>query len=305
MSEFRSTIVIADWGQPHLLRVVLDGLIERSVHRHKILVVTSDPALDVHLDYGDSRARDWDVDPASDQFVKRFASTPDMFATSRERFEKYGIELIDVTAETIAFRQKYQRGEIYPGKTNADDGVDIAFKNNLGIERCQTEWVLPNWDADMFPGYGWDESLVAYAERAAPNEAMVPTHVQPHLYGHDVDLRLADPWVTLRAVANGRLSMPAQRTLPTGGPWVTLAEWDAFCRAIGSTEEIREACNERRLLHWNPMMVRKRDADAVGRYSYKGAGYDMELDTVLGARGFTKVSFKDSFILHKGYPPPA
>ena len=53
------------------------------------------------------------------------------------------------------------------------------------------------------------------------------------------------------------------------------------------------------------MMVRKRDADAVGRYSYKGAGYDMEFDTVLGARGFTKVSFKDSFILHKGYPPPA
>jgi hypothetical protein len=297
-TSYASTIVIADWGQPHLVDLVLRGLVKNSRYAHKILVVTSDPALD-RREKGSMnlRARDWELDPESGALSRRFDSTEHLAQERRGWLEEHGIEIVDVTREAMEHRARYRTGQVYPGKTEPEDGVDIAFKNNWGIGLCKTEWVLPNWDADMYPGKDWDKSLVDYARHAAAKEALVPTHVQPHFFENPP--AWSDPWTEAR-LCNSRLAMPTAHNHRELGAWVTEEEWDAFCARCRRLQAIRERAGERLKLHWNPIMIRKSDVDRLGRYSYKGPGYDLDLDDVIARDGFTKVSFMDSFILHKG-----
>ncbi len=291
---FVSTITIPVLGQPHLLRAALYGLVHNSFYRHRIIVLHSNPLAYPSDPAHAGSARDWEVD-VNGASHERFTSVESFLESHAGWLDSHGIESVDVTSEALAFRA---------GHVGAwEGGVDIAFKNNFGLRMTATEWTVPNWDADFYPGMHWDEPLVDFAMRAAPKSMLVPTHMQPRLF--DEIPSWSDPWMQAREGAQNRLAIPTLATVrDRGAAYVTREAFLAFCglmRRPGAM--IHERPGVREKLHWVPAMLRTREVREAGGYGYQGAGYDVEFDDRLGARGFDKVGFLDSFILHKGYVP--
>jgi hypothetical protein len=146
---------------------------------------------------------------------------------------------------------------------------------------------------------------VDFASRAGEKLMLVPMHVQPRPFA--ALPTWDDPWTSARQVASNVLGMPTTRSVHVSSsdvrPWVTSEEFAAFCAKMARPGvTIEERPGVRSLLHWVPAMLRTRELVSAGGYSLMGCGYDLEIDNRLGALGFRKIGFCDSFQLHKGFP---
>ena len=297
---FASTITIPVLGQPHFLEAALVGLVKNSFYKHRIIILKSNPI--AYADpFHDPQVRDWVVIEGQEKQVH--ASVDDMLGKRAAWLNEHDVLVIDVTEDVLAFRDHYRRGEIYPGKTDVEGGADIAFKNNVGLVKTDTEWTIPNWDADFYPGLHWDKPLVEYARSSPSSEKamLVPMHVQPRHFAARPAWN--DPWKQAREVAANVLTLPTTRKTDRDHPWVTEQEFFQFIGSMNKRESVRERPGARAFLHWVPAMIRTGQVRDVGGYDLNGCGYDILFDNKLGDRGFQKIGFLDSFILHKGYPP--
>lgn len=302
-----STIAIPCYQHPNFLWAALRSLVEHSYYKHRIIVVWSDPAR-VEPGFGQPKtsASDWvtRIDGDGGRFEQRYTSIKDMLVREAAWLSAHGVENFDITDEYIEFRRGFERdrGAEFHG------GVATAFHNNWGLARTDTEWTIPNWDADFYAGWHWDKSIFDYVTDHRPQrEYLIPMHAQPALVA-EAQIAAWDAWRDSHAISTHRLAIPTSRVLQdTGGskhPITTREELFAFerkTRRPGAV--IREPCGLRRQLHWVPWILRTEDIRAVGNFNYQGPGYDLAFDNAFGERGFVKVGFCDAFIMHKGWPP--
>jgi hypothetical protein len=261
------------------MHAALHGLVENSYYRHRIIVIVSHAA---------TPATDFEIVDGKRQ--RTFVSLDNYFTRHAEWLTANGVEIVYVDSQT--FRDKHYRSEPTRSGNGWEGGVDTAFKNNCGLDLTVTEWTIPNWDADFYPAKHWDKPIFDYIrERDPRNEYLVPMHVQP---------ALPDAVESCH-----RLAIPTAMSVD-GFAYVTSPKWESFadCHAQAG-QTIREPCGARAQLHWVPWILRTSDIRSIGGFSYMGSGYDLEFDNEFGRRGFTKVGFCDSFVLHKGYVLPA
>jgi len=300
---FASTITIPVLGQPHFLEAALVGLVKNSFYKHRIIVLKSNPDAFSDPDHA-GQVRDWVI--VDGKATLTHESVDAMLAKRSDWLTEHNIRVIDVTTEAVAFQERYCRGEVVAGKTRVEGRTDVAFKNNLGLAATDTEWTIPNWDADFYPGLHWDKPLVDYARASSPHSKpmLVPQHAQPRWFSELP--AWGDPWAEARQVAANALTVPTTRKLADGKPWVTELEFFAYCarmRASDRIHRIHERPGARTRLHWVPAMLRTQQVRDVGGYELTGSGHDLLFDNKLGDQGFQKTGFLDAFILHKGYPP--
>lgn len=302
-----STITIPCYTQPNFLHVALHALIANSYYRHRIIVLWSDPK-QVNFE---SRGLVDDWEWQGDEITQPYKSVREFLSMHGTWLSDNAIEVVDVTEEEIPFCERYARGEVFAGKTRPQGGVDIAFKNNVGLRMTKTEWTIPNWDCDFYPDKHWDKPIFDYALGGKhEREYLIPMHAQPHVMTAEASASW-DTWRDSPAISCHRLAMPtlARRKFnKEGGEYtiytVTEPEFFAFCdKARRPGAQIREKCGARSRLHWVPWIVPTAPVVESGGFSYQGSGYDIEFDDRLGRLGFTKVGFCDAFILHKGFPP--
>lgn len=288
----KSTIVIPNTCQPNFMHAALHGLVENSFYKHRIIVMHTDPAR-----FPD-RAQVTDFEIVDGRRQKTFSSLRHFFDHHAVWLRENNVEVIDVTDGTVEFHDRHiSRGGKFEG------GTALAFINNLGISMTDTEWAIPNWDADFYPGLHWDKPIFDYAQRCGPRQYLIPMHVQPVLVTPD-EAASWDAWRDSSKVAVHRMAIPTT-TIVDGHAYVTAGEFQRFQeRYRRPGETIQEPCGVRARLHWVPWILRTEDYRAVGGFNYQGPGYDLAFDNAMGTAGFTKVGFCDSFIVHKGYPLP-
>ena len=295
MSVIVSTIVIPLLGQPSLLRAALKGLVKHSFYKHRIVVIKSDVVVTCLATNADFRARmlGWDI--IGNKRVQRYDSVETYLDEDRHWLRENNIEVYDISREISDFLKQHATDvKIVEG------GADIAFKNNYGLSITDTEWTIPNWDADFYPAPNWDKPLIEAAQYMAHKTVIVPTHVQPQFFDSPPDWK--DVWVDSRAAASNRLAIPTTHSVD-GCSYVTENEFIEFCASIKRPRDvIAEKPGVREKLHWVPALLRTDEVKSIGGYAYIGAGYDIEFDNRLGENGFMKYGYCDSFILHKGYP---
>ena len=146
---FDSTVVIPMLSQPNFLASALRGLVKHSLLSHRILVIYSHPEMQGHVPY-----QDYTVD-ISLRGYRKYASIRDYREKRGDWCAEHHIEFHDVTEQALAFEEQYKAGKIYSGG-NWEGGHDTAFKDNFGLALVDTEFVVNNFDADFYPGPGWD-----------------------------------------------------------------------------------------------------------------------------------------------------
>ena len=295
--SYRSTIIIPNTCQPNFMHAALHGLVENSFYRHRIIVMWSEPGEGVET------ATDFEI--VAGERKKTFGSLRAFFDHHQGWLERNGVEVMNVTARAAAFRARFERGEIYKDRPY-EGGSAVAWMNNLALSLVKTEWAIPNWDADFYPGRHWDRSIFDYASSLSKTakQYLIPMHVQPAA----MSLREAEAWDAWRdsgRISLHRMAIPTTRVVD-GFAYVTDEEFAKFQQAWARPgETIREPCGRRERLHWVPWILRTDDFNRVGGFSYQGSGYDLDFDNRMGDAGFTKVGLCDSFIVHKGYVLPS
>ena len=281
--QFVSTIIIPTLKHPNFLSTCIRGLLQNSAHRHKIIIVCSFPR---------TKADDFLINPETQEKYQEYETISEYLNANAELLTGCDIETIDATDKFVAFAEKYRRGEIYADKYEIQDGVDIAFKNNIGIEHTDTDWIIPNWDDDFYPSPAWDDNLLYIADKYKRNRTIfIPTHVQPLKF--DKVPVVKDIWSEFRHIACNRLMFPTDKD------YVTDEEWTEFCQKWSRWRMEIEPCGLRDRLHWVPILYRKEHLEEVGLYSYKGSGYDVEFDTRFAEHRFFKAGSLSSFVGHK------
>jgi hypothetical protein len=280
------TVMVPVFGHVNWTHVALHALRRNAVYPPKIVVAWSDPRVS-RKGVWQGEHGNWDGGPFED--MQAFIEHHKAWLDDNE------VTVVDLTERCLKFRQQCEQGKVH-GCRKFDDGCDIAFKNNVSMDYVDTDWCVPNWDADFHPGPEWDRPLVDYIESHPEPAVLIPTHVQP-----TTDVRARDvgnAWEdTRRIIAGNRLALYwPEKVVPESA-------FFSFCQKWSRNDTFSERCGERGRLHWVPTMV---PSDAVRRlqYSYKGSGYDVDFDDRLGGiLGLRKIGFMDSFILHKGYVP--
>jgi hypothetical protein len=297
-----STITVPAQGDPNYLHQCLHELIKNSYYKHRIIVIYDHPNPGVK-----EGARDFSIDPKTGERTQPHKNLDEFFTSHAGWLQENGIELRDVTDRYQLFYASYGRGEVYPGKTLAEGGVNIAFKDNVGLEMTTTEWMIPNWDTDFHPSMHWDKPIFDYALNLSREikEVVIPMHVQPqYMDGNPADF---DAWGTLsRSFARTHMAIPSRKRDNCGAVWVTEAEFFAYAERNKRSGLIVERCGDREQLHWVPWILRTEEIRKIGGFNYQGSGYDLEFDDRLRDKGgFSKVGICDSFVLHKGWAPLA
>ena len=287
-----STIIIPMYSQANFLSTTLKGLIKHSIFKHRILVIYSRPEI-----FGEAMTRDYIILGSTLEKGHRYMSVPQYYERNKNWCDENHVEFHDITEQCIPFRRDYEAGVIYPNGIWSG-GQDTAFKDNIGLDMTDTEYVINNWDADFYPGPGWDAPLIHVLRQFHDKMAVaMPVHVQPYTFEE------IPKWTNIfedsRHIANNRpvFALPKERQHSQ----IYDQEWVDFVYTWQRDEMIYERCGVRDYLHWVPTMMRTSDARTIGPWGYKGSGYDLEMDDRCGALGFTKVCPRTSFILHKGF----
>jgi hypothetical protein len=278
------TVIMPLFRQPNFLSMALYGLVTRSVTRPRILVVWSRREA-----YPETAPQIQDFLVDADRQVSR------PYATVQDWIARHGDW---ATAHNIAFHEVTQMGLQLRDKLGSDyiDGTDSAYKINYGIELADTEYIVPNYDADFFPSHGWDAALLACMRRHdGPKHTWIPTHVQPRYFDW--------LWPSFDDIEESRALACTHLTWPVGDARHIVAEvqWDGLVKSLTSGREIIEPCGARREAHWNPQAFRTEEFREHIKGFPWGTGTDLEVDNIAGRAGFTKVSTYRSFILHKGW----
>lgn len=286
------TIIVPCRERPNFLAVALDGLARYSYHRLHVIIVNSTPII-----WDDDLAPpDYYIDLETGERLGKYLRISQFCDMNPDLVKKLDISLIDVTENVGLFKAKYEQGLVYDGKTEYMDGVDIAYKDNIGLGLVDTPWVVPNWDDDFYPYQDWDKHLIDLVDRFPEKTIFIPRHVQP----------FSQEQINYFATNNqydfyGQAwFIETHRTLDGG--WVTEEEWANYCETHARDEVVVESCGNRQKCHYLPMLYRTDELmKTIGPYSYQGGGYEAEMDDRCGDFGFQKASSHRSFILHKGY----
>lgn len=313
-----STITIPVLTHPNFLHTMLHGLVRNSYYKHRIIIVWSDPeriraamgnwaeSERSHAEEGALRNAAVDFETTADgHMIQRFASVKHYLEHHATWLKEHSIESVEMTDASIEFRRRYVRGEIVPGKTNWEGGVDAAHKDNIGLAMTQTEWAIPDWNCDFYPGWHWDKPIFDYALNSSRmKEHLIPMFSQPLAMTPD-QVTHFDAWRDSPALCCHRMTTATSRlTIENPCPYVTRDEWFAFERRWAKPGEIiREPCGVRQKLCWVPWIMRTSEIRALGNLSYIGGGYDLVFDGLEAQAGFERVGFADSFLLHKGWTP--
>lgn len=282
------TIIIPCRERPNFLAIALDGLLKYSYHRLHTIIVNSTPTTfdPVHT------PPDYYFNSKTGERVQKYRRVADFCDANFELMNKLDVTLVDVTEKVARFRSKYEDGLVFEGKTEYMDGVDIAYKDNLGLDYVKTPWVVPNWDDDFYPYQDWDKHLIDVANNFPDKSVFIPRHVQPFLQSQ-IDSMEAN---------NQHMFYGQPWFLMPRDTYVTEDEWVAYCEEHSKDEVVVESCGDRINCHYLPMLYRTDDIlKTIGPFSYKGGGYEAEMDDRCRDFGFQKVSSHQSFILHKGY----
>ncbi len=286
------TIIIPMYRQPNHLATCLRGLIRNSHLQHRILVVWSDPG-----QFGHAKANDFAVDRESLVRYQKYTNVEDYIKRRGDWAVEHNIEFHNVTEQAKQFQVEYAAGIHHENPWM--DGTDTAWKDNVGIHMTESEFVVPNWDADFYPAPGWDEPLLHLANSLFSQKKeliFVPTHVQPVQF--DVLPEWKDIYVDCKYIACARLTLPLLRAENS----IFDEEFEEFFRKWRQEVFIAERPGLREHLHHFPVLYRTEQLkNTIGPYSYMGAGYDLEIDDRCGRLGFTKITPRNSYLMHKGY----
>lgn len=290
MSDSALTVIMPLFRQPNFLATALYGLVKNSTTNPKIIVVWSRQEAFVERS---PRPPDWLVYENRErfreyatvqEFIARHGTGPDSWCA------RHNITFYDATEEGHALRSEL--GDAYI------DGTDSAYKINLGIGMAETEYIVPNYDADFFPSEDWDGELYRLMrEHNGPKQTWIPTHVQPKFY------EVLPAWAENDELEASREIACTHLTWPVSDPLCILHEddWDDLSQygLYGKRPTIIEACGERRQAHWNPQAFRTEEFREYIKGFPWGTGTDLEVDNIAARAGFMKASSYRSFILHK------
>ena len=284
------SIILPLYGQANFLATSLYGLVRHSWTNPKILVVYSRPEI-----FGEAPTRDFMVRKDLVCYAK-YTSVQHYIDKKGDWCQENNIEFWDVTEQCQKAMAEHT------GPTPWGGGPDVAFKDNLGLMKVETEFICNNWDADFFPGPGWDQYLIDTIRNYPYGRAMgMPVHVQPYpAKTYNLYEPIDDIFVATRYIANNRpiLVLPDNRT----DTQTFELEWLDFIEKNGRDEVVIERCGLRDKLHWVPTITRTDDAiSIIGPWSLMGSGYDIEMDDHCGRLGFVKLCPRRSFIMHKGF----
>jgi hypothetical protein len=289
---FDYTICIPVFTQPHFLSLTLEGLVKHSRLRARILVVDSDQS-DTRPQ--DSPRQDFYRHPETRETYRAYKDVKDFFHVHSDWLARHHIEYYDATADFETWWAEFCGGQ-YGTPQKFQGGMDIAFKNNWVLPQVETEWVIPNWDADFYPMPDWDKHLLSLLDFCDDSRtALIPTHVQPVAMSALPDWK--DYWVESRSVSGHRLCLP---TLFSDCAFTDDKLVAFHIEHKRSNLILTESAGKRGILHWVPMAFRTTELrDLIGPWSYKGSGYDIEFDDRCGQVGIQKVSHGASWVYHK------
>ena len=301
-----TTLIVPQYGQPNCMATLLYGLIKHSRLKNRIIVVWSDPAYE-----GGGGARDCMMDynilinENRAHGYQKYSSVQDYMMRKADFIKENNIEFVEITEQCAAFREEYKAGRIWKGNAVKpapgiwEGGQDIAFKDNWGVNMAMSEWVMPNIDCDFYFTDGWDEIMLETMDGLGRARTIfVPTQMQPLQF--EKMPHWPNIWDDCRVVACARLTMPI--------PWrsnnaVTEVEIEEFFKKTAQPAMLYEKPGLRDRLHHFPVLYRTEELKKViGLYNYQGAGYDLEIDDRCGQLGFTKISRRNVWCIHKAMP---
>ncbi len=285
------TIVMPVFRQPNFLHQALTGIKRNSTANPKIIVVWTRAEEFAEFD----QRRGVNNAPASDFLINSEGQREKRYASIQEYMDR---EALFLQTLDIYFYEANEEGWTLRNELGDSyiDGTDSAYKINLGIEMAETEFIIPNYDADFYPSPGWDKGLLNAIEFADnPLHTFISTHIQPN-YEEGIGLRSA-----VDSIEETRRRHCTHLAWLTDSPEGTVQEdhWRYLCNSIRRKEFIVEPCGQRSRTHWNPQGFRLSEFREHIKGFPWGTGTDMHVDDIAGRAGFTKVSTYESFILHK------
>jgi len=282
-----TTIIIPELSKPHFLENCIEALIRNSYYKHRILVIGSNTKI---------FATDFLYDRYSKKQYKKYKCMHDFLEKRCDWLKDNNVTFIGVTERVAKFREEYERdGKFYDG------GVDVSFKDNIGVEYVgEKEWFMWNWDDDFIATPDWDINLFRHVNENDHNRVYVPTHVQPY-FAEDKRIYTIDKndvWITSRHISEHAPTLPIfSRT----EHYLLESELKEFVILNSRNDTQEEICGARTKTHWVPMLINKSLYSSIGGSNYQGCAYDLELDNTLGRSGVMKTTSRNSFIIHRGY----
>jgi hypothetical protein len=294
---FDYTICIPIFTQPHFLSATLHGLINNSRLTPRIIVMDTrhDLCRPTH-----SPCRDFYTHPDTRQRYHHYTSVLDFFEKNAAWLEKHHVEYWDLSDQFAQWWEDYHAGKYGTPKV-FEDGMDIAFKNNYIMDYVDTEWMIPNWDADFYPMPGWDAFLFSTMEHGQANygdlACYIPTHVQPaHM---DPLPNWPNYWEDSRCISRYRPTAPTVHS-DCAFTAEELVQFYQDHKAQGWIHA--EPAGHRDKVQWVPIFFRTNVLrNVIGPWSYQGGGYDLEFDNRCGTKGIIKVTHGESWIYHKAW----
>ena len=284
----KTTIIIPERRHPNFLELCLESLIRNSHYKHDIIVVGSN--IEEH-------ASDFVYNKDKKRY-KQYYNLKEFLTARKDWLEENNITYIDVTEQRAKLKAKYERERgVY------QDGVDTAFKDNIGAMHVKTKWFFWNWDDDFIAAPDWDVNLLKYVDNSKHDRVYIPTHVQPIIGVNDPTIMVIDfedSWNTSSHIAINRLAL-AITSRTTREDYLLESELNAFCAANKREGIYVEKCGIRRKTHWVPMLIERDLYLRLGGCNLQGPGYDIAFDDMLGKEGMTRVMSRSSFFVHKGY----
>ena len=292
------TIIVPLYRQPNHLATVLYGLVKNSVYKNRIIVVWSDPA-----QFNHAKMQDFMVNMNLNRFHK-YDSVEDYIAKRGDWAAEHNIEFLDVTEQAKIFQKEFADGKYNP-YTKWEDGVDTAWKDNIGIAMSNSEYTMPNYDADFFPSPGWDKILMDTLAQLPPKSIVVPVQCQPLNFDKDPEWKYA--WNDCKYIACARLTIPIvgrEQNSPRGGNSIYEWEMEEFFNRWKENVILKEKPGARSILHHFPVLYRTEELKNVlgpEHIPLSGAGYDLRWDDDAGKKGFTKYTPRNSWCFHKAF----
>jgi hypothetical protein len=284
------TFIMCEFGHPNFLAHGLDGIVRNCPTRPRVIVPFSDPTKFYERDGRNwPGARDFFINQQTGEKEPKFRSIYDYIEKHGDWARENNIEFYDLTKLCLHLRRvAEERGTKYKG------GHDCAIKNNWAAGMVTSEIIVPNYDADFYPSYGYDVALLELVKaNNKPKSTWIATHVQPRVESEPGIFAPSRVEAT-RAYHCSHLGWPVASDI------LTPQDWNRFCQWMKSDRLIVEPCGERRNAHWNPQALRTEDFLGMGGFPV-GLGMDPNFDAMLGEAGFTKYSTYQAFTLHKAW----
>jgi hypothetical protein len=182
-------------------------------------------------------------------------------------------------------------------------GLRAATAMNMGMASSTTDWVVVFGDEDLIFMKNWDVAMWGVLHDRDPMRYVAtPVMVTPGQY--DPLPELTPDWIhAQRARCCTQLTYPLSTEYASSLASGRLS-YEAFERfaEIGAQAGVRdEACGERSMCHWVPLIMHRKLFDQAGGYpttDYAASSYDLVFDGKLQSMGITKRMPLDHMILH-------